>query len=295
MRSIHREPLVHFLAAGLCIFGLYSVLDDGGADQRNRRVVVDRDDVDRLRSTFAQQWARQPTLEELKALIDGHVREEVLYREAVAMDLDAYDAIVRRRMVQKLEFLADDIAAPTEPTEAELAEYFQEHAWRYRTEARVSFTHIFFSTDRRTNADGDARRLHAALSVTPDSSVLVPERGDPFMLPFNYRSRTRQDIEQVFGTGFAAALFRVRTMDTWEGPIRSSYGYHLVRLTGREDSTQPELSTVKHQVRQDLESERRTEAKEAFLQSLLSGYEVTIDENALAEGGSPSSAARGTP
>lgn len=294
-RSLAKEPLVHFVAAGLCLFGLYGVLNDGVVGESDRQIVVDRGDVDRLRGTFAGQWRRQPTREELQALIDEHVREEVLYREALAMELDAYDTIVRRRLIQKLEFFAEDVAVPTEPTDDEIAAFFQTHASRYRSGARVSFAHIYFSADQRQDPGGDARRELAALSREPAVSRRVAVRGDPFMLPFDHASRSRRDVERTFGPAFAEALFELQTVDTWEGPIPSSYGYHLVRITGREDSVRPELSSVKDQVRQDLQGERRAQASEAFYQSLLARYDVSIDEGAVGDEPSSSLTAREMP
>ena len=180
---------------------------------------------------------------------------------------------------QKLDFLSEDVATQIEPTDVELSAYFNKHAERYRLPPRLSFTHIYFSTDRREDARGDAERAFDELAAEHEAPARAPERGDRFMLQFDYPSRSSREIEQLFSRTFAGALFQLEANDTWQGPIRSSYGYHVVRVSNREESVLPELATVADRVRQDFDVDRRREASEAFYQSLLAQYEVTIEKS----------------
>ena len=279
LKQLRHEPLVHFLALGLAMFGLYGLVNDDPSAGSDTQIVVTERDVEWLRGNWVRQWNRPPTPEELQSLIDGHVREEVLYREAMAMGLDADDTIVRRRLVQKLDFLSEDVAMQIEPTDVELSAYLNKHAERYRLPPRLSFTHIYFSTDRREDAHGDAERALDKLAAEHEAPARAPERGDRFMLQFDYPSRSSREIGQLFSRTFAGALFQLEANDTWQGPIRSSYGYHVVRVSNREESVLPELATVADRVRQDFDVDRRREASEAFYQSLLAQYEVTIEKS----------------
>ena len=194
------------------------------------------------------------------------------------MGLDANDTIVRRRLVQKLEFLTEDLVAQAAPTDAELEAYFVEHQTRYEVPPRVSFAHIYFNADRRENALADAERVLAELETDAEPPSRAPELGDRFMLQYDYPNRSSRDVEQTFGREFAETLFRLSAQATWQGPVASSYGYHLVRVTNRTESMLPELTAVKERVRLDFESARRERANEAYLQSLLAQYDVTIED-----------------
>ncbi len=275
---LSREPLVHFLVLGLCFFAVYALVNDESASETDTSIVVAQSDIDWLEQNFVRQWNRPPSATELEHLIDAHVREEVLYREALSIGLDENDTIVRRRLAQKLEFLAEDLAARIEPTDAELEAYFVEHRTQYELPLRLSFTHVYFNSDRRENARADAEYVLAELEADAEPPSRAPERGDRFMLQHDYPNRSSRDVEQTFGRGFAEALFQLGAEVAWQGPIASSYGYHLVRVTNRAESLLPELTAVTERVRQDFEAGRRERANEAYYESLLARYDVTIED-----------------
>lgn len=136
----YREPLVHFLAIGALLFGIYLWLNDPYATSNSMRIEVSANDVELLHARWIKQWQRPPTERELEGLIEAHIREEVLYREALALGLDSDDTIVRRRMAQKMEFLVADVAVPTEPDEAELRAYFETKQEHYHAKSRTPAT-----------------------------------------------------------------------------------------------------------------------------------------------------------
>lgn len=159
-----REPLVHFLALGAALFLLYARWG-GSGERRDDRIMVSTAQVGLLAEGFERTWQRPPTVRELRGLIDDFVQEEIYYREALAMGLDREDTIVRRRMRQKLEFFAEDLAEAGEPTGEELRVYLAEHPERFRVTGLVTFEHIYFNRDRRGEAEEeDARRLLARLA-----------------------------------------------------------------------------------------------------------------------------------
>jgi len=276
-----REPLVHFLVLGAALFAIYAWVGNGGTAAPDQ-VVVSEGQVERLVAGFTRTWRRPPTQEELKGLVDDHIREEILYREAVAMGLDRDDTIVRRRMRQKLEFLTEDLALQSgPPTEGELQTYLDEHADNYRDEPKLSFEHIYFSRDRRgKSAQTDAASVLNLLNGKRGAALDRDSLGDATLLPSEFRLSTRGEIARLFGETFAERLLEVK-MDRWSGPIESSYGLHIVRLVERTPGSVPELSKVREPVRRDLLVLRRRQALDSAYAKLRQRYAIVVEAASL--------------
>jgi hypothetical protein len=272
--TLLREPLVHFLVIGAALFAGWAAFGDN-VDAASRRIVVSEAHVVQLATGFERTWLRPPTREELESLIREFVREEVLYREAVALGLDRDDTIIRRRLRQKMEFISDDVAAADMPTEADLLAYLQEHAASYRPDPVLAFRHVYISRDRHGPEAGRvADRLLTTLRSTPppDAETL----GDPLMLPHFFAPTPRAEVAQLFGEAFADRV-TAAPLDRWDGPYESGYGLHLVRLEQRVDASAPTLADVRERVEQDWRDDRRRRANEAGYQELLAQYVVTVD------------------
>jgi hypothetical protein len=259
-----REPLVHFAAGGLLIFALHARVAARPADDR---VVVSAAFSEALAREHAQRTGRAPTAEEARALVDRFVDEEVLTREAVVLGLDRGDPIVRRRLAQKMGFLAEGDAA-REPEETDLAGYLAAHADRYRSPPRVSFRHVFLGREK----SGDAERLLAELrgGARPDAL------GEPFLRGAHFAARAPAEVEAVFGAAFAAALAGAPE-GSWSGPFASSYGTHLVFVEERTPGAPAALAEARARVRQDLLDERREAAQREQLRRLRARYRVEIE------------------
>ncbi len=261
VKALLKDPLVLFLALGVAIFWIAALSSDKYGSEL---IEVGAPDINRLQDQWQAQMGRVPTAEELDGLIEQFIREEVYFREAQKLSLEDGDIIVRRRLVQKLRFLTEDIATGQAPAEADLLAWYDTHSDRYRRPTRYSFSHRYFSTDRREDARSDAQ---AALA-DPESA------GDPFMLQRSYAARSAREIGNLFGTGFAEALAALTPAPGWQGPIRSAYGWHLVQLDARLPAYLPPFEEVSKQVTSDVNTERREQANEAFYQALLQRYEV---------------------
>ena len=273
-----REPLLHFLLAGALLFAVDAVLRESGAPS-DQAITITAAEIDGLRMQWAKQYQRPPGPAELQGLVDARVREEVLYREALAMGLDQDDSIVRRRMAQKLEFLIEDLALARERSEAELGAFFEARRESYREPARVSFSLVYFSPDRRGGAAEAAASLVLA-DLRPDAlPAVAADQGDRFMMGESYHEQRPQDIEAVFGPEFAQALLKIEP-GGWSGPIASAYGWHLVRIEARSDSRLPTLDEVADRVRDDWSREQRRQANEAVFERLAARYELTIEDGA---------------
>lgn len=261
-----REPALHFVLIGAGIFALHSWL--APAPPRDpRRVVVTPEFADELAAVQAARTGRALAPGEREALVAQWVDDEILVREALALGLHAGDPVVRRRLVQKMEFLLEDAAAQAPPSEAELQAWLDGHADRFREPERLSFRHVFFTGD---GAPEDARVALAWLAA----GRADPERlGDAFILASSFSRRSREQIAATFGADFADAVVRLAPGE-WSQPVRSSFGLHLVRVSERVPGRVPALAEVRARVAAELQEERRRTARASALAALRNSYEV---------------------
>ena len=224
-----REPLLHFLLLGLLLFGIYGYLSRGrGGFESSREITLSLDELRQMDLYFESQWHRQPTPAEFQAMVEDKVREEVLYREGLAMGLDKDDTIVKRRMAQKMQFLAEDVATAHEPSTDELKTWFDKNKDKFALPSRYSFRHLYFSPDKRgKKAQEDAAKALAKISGQPENSKLAASLADQFMFQDYYGDKAPTAIAKEFGPQFAVALEKVKP-GSWQGPIESGYGWHLV-------------------------------------------------------------------
>ena len=227
-RWLH-EPLVHFLLLGVALFAVYHFVQPAGsAGASSRQIQLTLDELAQLAQLFQSQWRREPTPEEFRRLVESKVQGEILYREAVAMGLDKDDEIVKRRMAQKMQFLAEDVAAAREPTTDELKSWFEKNRATFAQPPRLSFRHLYFSPDRRgAGARDDAVNALAKLAGQPEDSKLAASLADRFMFQDYYRDRTPEYLGKELGPQFALAIEKLAP-GSWQGPIESGFGWHLV-------------------------------------------------------------------
>ena len=261
-----RDPLFAFLLVGTAIFAADAWF---GGDADDRTIIVSESQVERLETLWETQMGRPPASNELQALIDDHVREEVMVREAERLGLDEGDAIIRRRLAQKLSFLTEDVATLDAPSAEELRAHFEENKDRYATPAVVTFSHIYFSPERREDAAGDAARTLADLD--PDA---WRRTGDPFMLGRTYAHASHSRVERDFGADFLAALERLAASADWQGPVESAYGFHLLRVDAKSPALGADYESVATRVARDFDAARRAAANAAYFDDLLGQYTV---------------------
>ena len=277
MKRLLREPLLHFLLIGAALFALHARVAAPGRDRT--AIVVTRGEVEQLANGFEKLWHRAPSPEEMVGLVRDRVKEEVYYREALAMGLDTDDAIIRRRLRQKLEFLSDDLASRTSPTDSALAAYLAANAERYRKSAALSFRQVYLNPDRhRATLARDAETLFTQLQAlrSPDGAS---ELGDATMLEHRFESVAVAELERQFGRAFTEALSSESSLPTgsWRGPLESGYGMHFVLVTGRVAGASPSLAEVRDVVERDWMNERRLESSERAYREMLSRYTVRVE------------------
>jgi hypothetical protein len=289
MHILH-EPLVHFLLLGAVVFGVFALVGERDRAQTGQ-IVVTPGHIEHLTVSFTRTWQRPPTASELAGLIEDYIREEVLYREAVAMGLDRDDTIVRRRLRQKLEFLTEEAAETASPSDAELQAFLHEHADAFRVEPRLAFRHVYLSRERRGDTiDATARELLAQLA-TSAAATDTAALGDPFLLPHAFVLLSRHEITRLFGDAFATQMQHLEP-GRWTGPIESAYGLHLVFIHERTDGRLPALDEIRQAVQREWLTACRKELNEQFYQRLRSRYTVVVEQPQAASNKPTDAAAR---
>ncbi len=275
-----REPLLHFLLAGAAVSACYAWLHpESAARDASHRIELTQDDLRQIAVGWLAQGRTAPTPDEMHSLVESRVREELLYREALALGLDQGDTIVKRRLAQKMEFLFEDLSALREPTNAELEVWFAEHATRFALPARATFRLLYFSPDRRGDrARGDAAHALEQLARVPGDAPAAAALADPFMFQDYYGDRSYEDVAKSFGPQFAESLFQLAP-GAWQGPIGSGYGWHLVFVDSLTPSRTPAFEEVASDARSAWLAARRDEIRERALADLKARYEIVVPKD----------------
>ena len=272
MSRIFKEPLVHFLLIGAALFVVYGQLNETEeAEESQQKIIVSSGRIEQLANIFAKTWQRPPTREELQGIIDDFVLEEVYYRQAIDMGLERDDTIIRRRLRQKLEFLTDDTASLVEPSDAELQAYLVDHEDMFRESGKYSFRQVYFNPERY--GDDPEGYVKEQLAVLNSNGSPV---GDVSLLPESVDDFSRRAVDGTFGTGFAQQLDSLET-GSWQGPVQSGLGLHLVRIDNRVPGRLPELAEIREIVQREWSNAKRVELRAEINARMLEAFEVVID------------------
>ena len=266
-----REPLVHFLLIGIGLFVVYSVFSSAGNQSNSNRIQLTADDIKLLQITWMAQWQRAPTPDEMRGLIETRVRQEVLYREALTMGLDQNDEIIKRRLAQKMEFLAEDVSTIGTPTPEELKAWFEQNSARFALPGRLTFRHLYFSPDKRgQQAKHDAEQALQSLSA-------VSRVGDQFVDQDYFTDVSPDAVARVFGTAFSESLFKMKSSQSWQGPVESGLGWHLVWIETTTAGRIPPFEEVDpEQLKSEWISEKREETKRRAFADIRKRYEIAL-------------------
>ena len=277
IRRLLGEPMLHFLLIGIGLFAAYQWM--APVDSDGRRIVITRGVVDDLVTQHVAARGREPSSAELNHLVESYVRGEILYREGVRLGLDRDDIVVKRRVRQKIEVIAEEDASTRAPTDADLSAYLTANQARFVQPAILTFEQVFLGHA----ASGP--EVVQAVAITREGlrSGTDPEKlGKPTLLP---RRMTRTPADMVardFGASFADALENV-PIGEWAGPIDSSFGAHYVRVADRTPAAAPHLAAVRDQVVREWENERRQRARDDAYTKMRGEYQVSIETKLATE------------
>ena len=277
MKRLLREPLLHFLLVGAALVVAFHYLRPAPeAAPSSKQIQLSPDELAQLVVLFQSQWRRDPTPEEFSRIVEQKVQSEVLYREAMALGLDKNDEIVKRRMAQKMQFLAEDVAAAREPTTEELKSWFATNSAKFSLPPRLSFRHLYFSPDRRgTRARDDAAKALVLLAGQPEDTKVAEGLADPFMFQEYYRDRAPDYLGKEFGPQFAQAVAKLAP-GSWQGPIESGFGWHLVYVDTVIPGRVPDFEEIESDVKTAWLAEQKTLAWEKAYREMRAKYTVLL-------------------
>jgi peptidyl-prolyl cis-trans isomerase C len=262
LRWISREPFFQFIALGALLFAVSEYVN---TRENTPHIVLTRMEVAGIENNYRLQYGASPTAEQLQSLIDRYIREEVFYREALKLKLGDNDEIVRRRLVQKYEFLEQDMGAPQPPTDTALKAYFESHEKQYQTPERVTFSQVYFSVDRAGEAAALARATRALKLLEARHLTRAPGLGDSFPGEVDYAEVTPTQVRRAFGSsGLSEELLKIPP-EHWAGPFRSGLGWHLVYVAAHEAASLPSFEEARDRVEGDyIDGARVARSAEAY-------------------------------
>lgn len=273
-----REPLLHFMFIGAFIYLLYGVFAEKVTEDNDKTIVVTAGEIEWMQITWQTRWNRPPTVKEFDGLLQQYIKENVLYREALTMGLNKHDTVIRRRLAQKLEFLAKDLVALTPPAEEELQTYFDTYTQLYTAPVLYTFTQVFVDPDKREDATlDDAEKIKVKLIALGDDIADAGSLGDDLMFQNYYPQKDKVEIQKQFGSGFAESLIKLSPGE-WHGPVLSGFGVHLVYVSEVIEPPLPLFADVRERVVADWTLERGEELNKQFYASLREQYTIVIEE-----------------
>lgn len=269
MKKLLREPLIHFAVIGAALFIVYGLLNDNDSGGTDNQVVVSAGRIEQLVSIFQKTWQRPPTADELKNLIDDFVLEEVYYREAVAMGIDRNDAVIRRRLRQKLEFFTDDMSAALSPTDQELSAYVASNQQLFKTDSTYTFSQIYINA----RPDELDRIVSETLTGLREGKPVPQGAG---LLPEDFDAAPSRVVNGTFGANFSQKLDALE-VGQWVGPVESGLGAHLILLQDRVAGFVPELADIRPIVEREWSNDKRIETRRTINEKLVANYDVVIE------------------
>lgn len=260
MRKILRQPLFWFAIAGACLF----LIDALFVSDRNE-IYVSAAQQQRLATLWQTQTGLTASEEELDSLVRNWIREEILYQEALRLGLDRQDSIIRRRLVQKLGFIAESESSAA-PEVGVLQTFYQQNIDAYTLPLRYSLRQLYFQTE------DDARQALAALELGTNASTL----GESSMLNAQYAYRSALDLNATFGNGFSDRIAQL-PVQSWQGPVLSGFGYHLIQLIAIHGEEFSPFDSVQSQVAMDYQQFQQMNARDAYIEELIDQYNIVLE------------------
>lgn len=276
LQTLLREPLLHFLVIGAALFFIFAQLNDSDSEDEHR-IVITQIDLNNLAVIWLRRTGRPPTAQEREQQLKHYIREQILYREAMNMGLDKGDVIVRRRLAKKMEYLFDDLSFVNDPGEDELNAYLSANIKKFTRPASISFKQIYLAPNQhKKNIEEDARKILAQLKTTTLTEAI--NLGDSSLLPYEFNHEKESEISGMFGAKFARKIFTL-PVNSWQGPVISGYGTHLVYISKRNESRLPPIDEIRERVSRQWHETKQQEANKLFYQSLYQRYEIVLDDS----------------
>ena len=278
LKLLH-EPLFHFLLIGLVFFFLFSQLNTNDETTDSKNIVITQAKVDAMTASFLKQRGRNPLPKEMQSLIENEIREELLYREAIALGLDKDDGVVRRRLAQKMKYLFEDLAVIDKPSDDDLEKFLKENASTFTLPGTRSFYQVYLDPKmHKDRLDEETKKVWEHLQIISLENAF--SLGDRSLLAYRFLNKRENDVINSFGESFSKKLFKA-PINSWQGPFQSAYGIHFVYIDSKDEAILPELNKVRDDVLEAYKKKKVSEANEVFYKSLKSRYKIKVDDTVL--------------
>jgi hypothetical protein len=280
LNKIIKEPLVHFLIIGAIAFALYSFVKGSYVD-KDYAIQISKSEVEAMINKWMAQLKRPPTKEEVDIFLEDYVQREILFREAKSMGLDKNDMVIKNRMLQKIDFLTNDLLVTASPTDAEALKYFNDNLEKYTIPRKIDFIHIFFNLDKRNFDDAKQTALDVKKNLNKSSSIPNNyfEKGDLFILPYEFYDLSKDEVSNKFGRSeLSENLFGLEEKE-WSGPYLSSYGMHLVYVSDKKSQGTLKFEDVKSDIKDLLIKNKRRDTKKRIISELKKKYDITYTDD----------------
>ena len=271
LKRILQEPLLHFAVVGSLLFFYLSSNDVTTKPQ----VVISEGRINQLTAQFSKTRQRTPSAEELKALIDNQVREDLAFKHGTQMGLVENDSIIKRRVQQKLEFMLNDSIASIEPSREELQAYLDTHQDKFIIAPVYSFKHIYINPEKHESTNAFIAELKKE-----NLDEVYQDRGDTIMLESEYIDIGSLQIARLFGRKFTENLDTI-TLNKWQGPVKSGFGLHLVIIDKKTSEHVATLNEMELEIKRNYRIAAQKQAIDAFYQELQKEYSVTVEKEAI--------------
>ncbi|MBC3764805.1 peptidyl-prolyl cis-trans isomerase [Neptunicella marina] len=265
LNKIIKDPLLHFVILGAALFALNQL---SGEEEQDNLIEVNANTVAQLINNWHQTHDETPNNKQLQQLIDDYIKQQVLYREAIAQGLDQNDPVITERLVQKLSDQIEGFTPATEPSEQQLKDFYQQHTELFKTDAQISFQQAFINPAKHDDIQATAQSWLSQLRAD-DQLVLGDQRG----FKNAFRDLTYARAVSLFGDAFATQLFNL-TGDSWQGPVQSQNGLHLVRIVNKTDSLLPAFEQIRDAVAIAYQNQLRRQAIDDYYKSLKSEFVI---------------------
>ena len=268
--KILKDPFSHFIIIGILLFVSYQIITPE-EQQLDNQITISENEVGNIIVNWKKRWNSAPTTAQLNNLIEQQVREEIFYREALMLNLQQGDTVIRRRLADKMAFIVNDIVVPTQATDKQLQDFMQKYPDKFLIAERISFKHYYFNSDLHSD-----KEMQAALLIGKQQLINgLPLKSDDFAGKSEFNLLPEHQIARLFGRDFPQKLASL-SVDEWSEPIQSGYGQHLVKISQRSEGIIAELDDIRDYVLQEWRAQQQITANIEVYQSLRSNYDIDI-------------------
>lgn len=272
-KQIINEPIFHFFIGGILIFILYYSFNPIETRPNNNMIIIDEDDINRLAIQYEKSWNYKPDKKTTEKLIQEEIQNEILYREALRMNLDHNDEIIQRRLKQKFEFLIKDLIDHELPAEDELQQYYDTNSANYFTDKTISFQHFYFNPDERNDPKKDAQQFYFAVRNSNFNKQDIIS--DNSHIQGIQIGKNERQLRQEFGQNFSKAIMQINEIG-WQKPIASGFGIHLVNIDRIEEATQIPFEEIKDKILLDFQDQKSRSYNKKIISELRKKYDIKV-------------------